>query len=127
MNIDGKGIGKLVGIAPGRRCETMVKAAPLRYHRREAQEGSIVTKSPYEIPPEMRDFAEKSVDQAKKAFDGFMDAAHRAAGTLEGSSDAVHSGGKDLGRKAMSYAEQNVASALDFASRLVNARDPQEI
>jgi phasin len=74
----------------------------------------------------MRDFAEKSVDQAKKAFDGFMDAAYKAAGTLEGSSDAMHSGSKDIGRKAMSYAEQNVASALDFASKLVNARDPQE-
>src|SRR6476659_145446 len=81
----------------------------------------------FAIPPEMRDFAERSVEQAKKAFDGFMDAAYRAAGTLEGSSDAVHSGTKDLGRKAMSYAEQNVSSALDFATRLVNARDAQEI
>jgi phasin len=83
--------------------------------------------SPFEIPAEMRDFAEKSVDQAKKAFDGFMDAAYRAAGTVEGTTDAVHSGSKDLGRKAMGYAEQNVSTALDFASRLVNARDPQEI
>jgi phasin len=83
--------------------------------------------SPYEIPTEMRDFAEKSVEQARKAFDGFMDAAYKAAGSLEGSTDAVHEGSKDLGRKAMGYAEQNVSSALEFASRLVNARDPQEI
>ena len=80
----------------------------------------------YEIPAEMRDFAEKSVDQAKKAFDGFMGAAYKAAGSLEGSSDAVQSGAKDIGRKAMSYAEKNVSAALDFAATLVNARDPQE-
>jgi phasin len=83
--------------------------------------------SPYEVPPEMRDFAEKSVDQARKAFEGFMNAAYKAAGSLEGSSDLVHSGAKDIGRKAMTYAEQNVGAALDFAARLVNARDPQEI
>jgi phasin len=83
--------------------------------------------NPYEIPPEMRDFAEKSVDQAKKAFDGFMNAAHKAAGGFNLSSEAMHSGTKDIGHKALGYAEQNVNAALDFAARLVSARDPQEI
>jgi phasin len=87
----------------------------------------MVSEPPYEIPPEMRDFAEKSVDQARKAFDGFMDAAYRAAGTLEKGSDVATSGALEMGRKAMGYAEQNVASALDFAGRLVNARSPDEI
>jgi phasin len=88
----------------------------------------MATDSPnFDIPPEMRDFAEKSVDQARKAFDGFMDAAHKAAGTVEGSTDVLHSGTKDLGRKALGYAEQNVSATLDFAARLVNARDPQEM
>jgi len=36
-----------------------------------------MSKSPlnFEIPAEMRVVAEKSVEQAKKAFDGFFDAA----------------------------------------------------
>jgi phasin len=92
------------------------------------RESAMTDKSaPYDIPPEMREFAEKSVDQARKAFDGFMEAAHKAAGTIEGSTEIMQGNAKDLGRKAMSYAEQNVAAALDFAQRLVNARDPQEI
>ena len=36
-----------------------------------------------EIPPEMRAFAEKSVEQARQAFDGFMSAAHHALSTFE--------------------------------------------
>lgn len=92
------------------------------------EEKIMSTKPPgYEIPTEMREFAEKSVDQARKAFDGFMGAAFKAAGTLEGSADAVQTGTRDIGRKAMTYAEQNVSAALDFAARLVSARDPQEI
>ena len=81
----------------------------------------------YEVPAEMRDFAEKSVDQARKAFDGFMDAAYRAAGSLERGQDVATAGALEMGRKAMGYAEQNVASALDFAGRLVNAKSPDEI
>ena len=37
----------------------------------------------YEIPTEMRDFAEKSVDQARKAFDGFLGAAHKAVSAAD--------------------------------------------
>ncbi|HKH35041.1 MAG TPA: phasin, partial [Beijerinckiaceae bacterium] len=32
-------------------------------------------KMAYEVPPEMREFAEKSVEQARKAIDGFIGAA----------------------------------------------------
>jgi hypothetical protein len=37
----------------------------------------------YEVPGEMRDFAEKSVDQARKAFDSFIGAARRTADTVQ--------------------------------------------
>ena len=88
----------------------------------------MTTKPPnFEIPAEMRDMAEKSVDQARKAFDGFMGAAYKAAGTLEGSTDALQAGTKDISRKALTYAEQNVAAALEFASSLVKAKDPQHV
>ena len=43
----------------------------------------------YEIPTEMRDFAEKSVEQARKAIDGFMSAAQKTVDTFEGSANTV--------------------------------------
>jgi phasin len=83
--------------------------------------------SGFEIPAEMRNMAEQSVDQAKKAFDGFMSAAHQAVTAIEGQTTAAQAGAKDVGRKAMSFAEQNVAASFDFAHRLVRAKDPQEV
>ena len=80
----------------------------------------------YEIPTEMRDFAEKSVEQARKAIDGFLSAAQKTVDTLETSADTMQASGKDLTRKTLSYAEQNIAAAFDLAQRLVRARDPQE-
>ena len=45
----------------------------------------------FEIPREMRTFAEQSVEQARKAFDGFMTAAQKAASSIEGQASAAQS------------------------------------
>lgn len=80
----------------------------------------------YEIPPEMRDFAEKSVEQARKALDGFLGAAQKAVDTVEGSTSSLQANASEATRKTLSYAEQNIAAAFDHAQRLVRARDMQE-
>jgi len=80
----------------------------------------------YEIPTEMRDFAEKSIEQARKAIDGFMGAAQKTADTFEGSANTVQASAKDVGRRTFSYAEQNISAAFDFAQRMVRAKDMQE-
>ena len=79
------------------------------------------------IPPEMRAMAEKSVEQARKAFDGFMSAAEQATAKLEESAKTARAGGQDVGHKAMSFAEQNVASSFELAQKLVAAKDINEM
>jgi phasin len=80
----------------------------------------------YQVPNEVRDFAEKSVEQARKAFEGFAGAAHKA---LSSTTDLpiVPPGAKDVGVKALSFAEANVNAAFDLAQKLVKAKDPQEV
>lgn len=80
-----------------------------------------------EIPAEMRAFAEKSVNEARKAFEGYMDAATKALGSAEKSAENVQASSRDLGRKAMGFAEDNVNASLDFIQKLVNAHGPQEV
>jgi phasin len=81
----------------------------------------------FEIPNEMRDFAEKSVEQAKKAFDGFMGAAHKAVDTVNEKTNIASMPGADFTRKAMAQAESNVSAAFEHAQRLVRAKDAQEV
>ena len=83
-------------------------------------------KLPYELPTEVRDFAEKSVEQARKAIDGFMSAAQKTADTFEGSANTVQASAKDAARKTFSYTEQNLSAAFDLAQRMVRAKDVQE-
>ena len=81
----------------------------------------------YEIPPEMRDFAEKSVEQARKAIDGFLGAARKTVDTFEGSATNVQASAKDMTQRTFSIAEQNITAAFDMAQRLVQAKDMQEV
>jgi phasin len=81
----------------------------------------------FTVPPEMRALAEKSVEQARKAFDGFVSAAERATSELEQTAKETRAGAQDVAHKAMSFAEQNVASSFDLAQKLVAARDVSEV
>lgn len=83
--------------------------------------------TPYEIPTEMREFAERSVEQARKAFDGFVDAAHKAVDSAHGSAESARVNAQDVTRKAMSYAESNIAAAFDLAQKLVKSKDLSEV
>jgi phasin len=81
----------------------------------------------FQIPSEMRSFAEQSVAQAQKAFDGFMTAAQSAVSTLEGQAASAQAGAKDVQRKAVSFAERNVDASFDFARQLLTAKDTGEM
>jgi phasin len=81
----------------------------------------------FQIPPEMRAIAEKSVEQAKQAVEGFISAAQRTASALEGQAETARKGAKDVSGKAMGFVEQNVATSFDFAQKLVRAKDLQEM
>jgi phasin len=76
----------------------------------------------YDVPPEMREFAEKSVEQARKA----VGAARKTADTLESSATSVQASSKEATRKTFSYAEQSIGAAFELAQKLVRAKDMQE-
>ena len=75
-----------------------------------------MTKIPYEIPAEIRDLTAKSVEEARKAFGSFIEAAHKTTGQAEGTA-----------KKALSFTEANLKAAFDHAQKLIQAKDPQEI
>jgi phasin len=81
----------------------------------------------FEIPKEMRSMAEASFDQARKAFEKFLSSAHQTAGSIEERGASVRAGAKDISSKAVSYAEKNVQTSLDYAQSLLHAKDLSEV
>jgi len=81
----------------------------------------------FEVPPELRAMTEKSMEQARVAFNTFMSSAQQAISHFEGQAKAMQAGAKDVSEKAIGYAERNVANAFAFADRLVHAKDIQQV
>ena len=81
----------------------------------------------FDVPTQMRQFAEQSVEQAKKAVDGFLTAAQKTAVALETQASTAQSGAKEVRDRVMTFAEQNIANSFEFAQKLVRAKDVQEV
>jgi phasin len=81
----------------------------------------------FEVPADLRAATEKSIEQARVAFNKFISAAQQAVSEFEGHAKAMQAGAKDVSEKAMSYAERNVANTFAFADRLVHAKDIQQV
>ncbi len=85
-----------------------------------------MTASPFEVPNDLRDFAERSLEQARKAFEGFLAVAQRSAGVAGDAAGTGEGGVKSLATHVLGYTEQNVNAAFDLASQLVKAKTPQD-
>jgi phasin len=82
---------------------------------------------PFGIPPDMRTLAEQSVEQAKTAFNTFINAAHDAVGRFDAQAKVAQAGARGMSDKAVGYAESNVTAAFDFAQKVVRATSVQEL
>jgi phasin len=85
-----------------------------------------MTNSPLEVPNELRDFAERSVEQARKAFESFLEVAQRAAGAAGDAANTTRAGAKSISAHVLAFTEQNVNAAFELANKVVRAKDPQE-
>ena len=66
-------------------------------------------------------------EQARKTFEKFVASAQAATGTIEERNAAATAGAKDIGSKAIAYAEKNVQASLDYAQSLLKAKDLPEV
>ena len=89
----------------------------------------MADKPSFEIPPELRDMAEKNVEQARAAYGQFMDFLTQAMTTWSKSSlNAEMTGGfKAVQERAIGFAKENAERSFALASDLARAKDVQEV
>src|SRR4051812_38284561 len=91
------------------------------------RKGSVMSSpSQFEVPAQMRELAEKSVAQARQAFDSFINGAGKAAAATQEPAEAAHGRAKEMSVQGFEAAEQSVNAALDFAQKLTQAKSVQE-
>ncbi len=73
-----------------------------------------------EIPPQVREFAKKSVDQAEKAVSTFLDSASKSVAMAPGPMT-------DVAKQTLAITEANLKSSFEYARKLMQAKDISEV
>ena len=81
---------------------------------------------PFEVPEQMRAFAERGVSQARDTYAKFKDAAETHNGTIEAVFTTASKGASDYSAKMMEFMKANTSANLDFAHELLGIKSPSE-
>src|ERR1700726_543023 len=81
---------------------------------------------PFEVPEQMRAFAEKGVSQARDSYAKFKDVAETNNGTIEAVFATATKGYSEYSAKLMEMMKANSSATLDFAQHLIGVKSPSE-
>ena len=81
---------------------------------------------PFEVPEQMRAFAEKGVSQARDSYAKFKNVAESNNGTIEAVFTTVNKGASEYSAKLMEIMKANTTATLDFAQELLGVKTPSE-
>src|SRR5438309_8744811 len=81
---------------------------------------------PFEVPEQMRAFAEKGVSHARDSYAKFKDVAESNNGTIEAVFTCASKGASEYSAKLMEMMKANTTASLDFAQELLGIKSPSE-
>ncbi|MCK1362655.1 phasin [Bradyrhizobium sp. 199] len=81
---------------------------------------------PFEVPEQMRAFAEKGAAQARESYAKFKDAAETHNGTVEAVFTSASKGASEYTAKLVEFMKANSNAQLDFAQQLFSLKSPTE-
>jgi phasin len=81
---------------------------------------------PFEVPEQMRAFAEKGVSQARDSYAKFKDAAETHNGTIEAVFSTASKGYSEYSAKLMEMMKATSTANLDFMQSLIGVKSPSE-
>jgi phasin len=85
----------------------------------------MTTEKP-EVPAGVREFADKSVEQARGAVGTLLDAARKTAETIQSTTKTGDTPEGQAVARGFGFAQQNISAIFDFAQQLVRAPDLKE-
>jgi phasin len=81
---------------------------------------------PFEVPEQVRAFAEKGVSQARDNFAKFKDVAESHNGTIEAVFTTASKGASEYSAKLIEIMKADTSANLDFAQSLFGVKSPAE-
>jgi phasin len=83
---------------------------------------------PFEVPEQVRAFAEKGVEQAREQYAKFKDVAESHNSAVEAAFGAASKGASEYSTKLLSFMQANTYAGFDFVHELVGVKSlPQAV
>src|SRR6185369_4361740 len=108
--------------------EVALRAPGVGFSTSSNWEETMPEKQIFEIPQQLRELAQKNVEQARAAYGQFMDAMAQAVSAWSSaSSDTVTSAFKAVQDGAIRFAKENAEAGFALANELTKAKDLQDV
>jgi phasin len=88
----------------------------------------MADKPSFEIPPDLRELAEKNIEQARAGYGQFMDFLTQTMNAwTKSASTAELAGFKAVQERGIAFAKENAERSFQLASDIARAKDLQEV
>jgi len=81
----------------------------------------------FRVPSEIRELADRSIDQSRRVFDGFLSATSQSVNAIHGQSGAADSTVARVAHSAVKHSETNMHAVFEHAQKLLRATNLQEL
>jgi len=82
---------------------------------------------PFQVPEQVRAFAEKGVSQAREGYAKLKDAAETHNSTVEAVFGTASKGAAEYSAKLLDIAKTNTNAGFDFAQSLIGVKSPSQV
>lgn len=82
---------------------------------------------PFEVPEQMRAFAEKGVSQARDSYAKMKDVAESSNSAIEAVFAAANKGANEYTSKVMEIVKSNTHASFDFVQELASVKSPTQL
>jgi len=81
----------------------------------------------FDIPSEIRVVAQRSIEQAKLAFDNYMRMTWDASSMFQARVEECQVGVQEIGNQMMDFILRNITLRFEFCERFVQVKDAEEL
>jgi hypothetical protein len=86
-----------------------------------------ITSPQFDVPCEIRVVAQRSIEQAKLAFDSYMRVTRDASSTFEARVEESQVGVQEVKNKTMNFVLRNITLSFEFCQRFVQVKDAERL
>lgn len=95
--------------------------------KRPAADANVVDFPAFDVPPALRDFADKGVRQARTAYENYKTLAEDATDMIEDNFQVTSKNATEFNKRLLAMAKDNMNASFELAEKMMGVKSVSEI